>query len=159
MATVNNPNMQTLLFGWTKIQQFAFKGIKLIYNVQCNYSPLTVAVGTITLNILTIVRLNSPPWYCINFFALNLYLMWFHFPSLQMQISCYNVPDAKTVFGKSYQNVSWNSLKSVDIWKLLFLKNAPKIQIAYFEFPPPLLPPPIFMENLREWHICDFSKG
>jgi len=54
-----------------------------------------------------------------------------------MQISYCNVPDAKTVFGKSYQNVSWNSLRSVDIWKLVFLKIAPKNQIAYFERHPP----------------------
>lgn len=57
-----------------------------------------------------------------------------------MQISYCNVPDAKTVFGKSYQNVSWNSLRSVDIWKLVFLKIAPKNQIAYFEQHPPTAP-------------------
>lgn len=76
-----------------------------------------------------------------------------------MQISYCNVPDAKTVFGKSYQNVSWNSLRSVDIWKLVFLKIAPKNQIAYFErvcrrlvsVPPP---PPLFYHHFPHfWRI------
>lgn len=73
-----------------------------------------------------------------------------------MQISYCNVPDAKTVFGKSYQNVSWNSLRSVDIWKLVFLKIVPKKQIAYFQWNP-LQPPTPF--SIITSHISGELKG